>query len=933
METKVFRVLIREIFAGWVLLSLTDVLADPYILNTLIVLATGDETMAQLPTTPNYKVEFLERFARHTESVYSQRPKLLKVDLEWVISDQDYFYAFMQHLKATSHIHLLQFYKDIKLFQTKLLNPDLDSSEQAALLQEARDMYELYLSPRSLSAVPLDASIAAELHDILHSAHSIKRQARDMYELYLSPRSLSAVPLDASIAAELHDILHSAHSIKRNTMRTLAAMSQQARDMYQLYLSPRSLSAVPLDASIAAELHDILHSAHSIKRNTMRTLAAMSQQARDMYELYLSPRSLSAVPLDASIAAELHDILHSAHSIKRNTMRTLAAMSQQARDMYELYLSPRSLSAVPLDASIAAELHDILHSAHSIKRPQERLLQTALKLGNRLKGALRPQTIDGQVLDCFTNSEDSEGDGGENMDILKYLESLANEDSLREQDLSTYKVVLTNVETRLQAPPRRGTVRVFTLAVHRAAPGAAPRLWALDRSEHDFHLLRAKLLEFHGDKLLHELALPSRSYLRSVVVELMFTLAALGAAPRLWALDRSEHDFHLLKAKLLEFHGDKLLHELALPSRSYLRSVVELMFTLAALGAAPRLWALDRSEHDFHLLRAKLLEFHGDKLLHELALPSRRDNSPMETLRYKYEDFLQRLLQKSLLQTSELLHLFLTVDGDFSMVVQASTLNANSSDLANIYQSVTHKLRKEKGQHLESFLKNLLVSSDIDRYQALKQGTARDVEEAIEVSEEADTIPLQRPRRARDITDSVFGDNFGVPPSACHSGDIRHQNAVCGFTQCAMFLLVKVVKARGFVTAIAGSVFCVTRELVDDAFDALLNKALCRLLSERRLAHLIRLGHGLLFGKKASTPRTDPARQRELARTQLLQSIPSPAVLIAGNGLPVAVHKAFEIIQRPQLNKQLVYNLLDLCLMELFPELGASTEPSKEPKS
>jgi sorting nexin-14 len=91
----------------------------------------------------------------------------------------------------------------------------------------------------------------------------------------------------------------------------------------------------------------------------------------------------------------------------------------------------------------------------------------------------------------------------------------------------------------------------------------------------------------------------------------------------------------------------------------------------------------------------------------------------LETLRYKYEDFLQRLLQKSLLQTSELLHLFLTVDGDFSMVVQASTLNANSNDIANIYQSVAHKLRKEKGQHLESFLTNLLVSSDMERYQAL----------------------------------------------------------------------------------------------------------------------------------------------------------------------------------------------------------------------
>lgn len=107
------------------------------------------------------------------------------------------------------------------------------------------------------------------------------------------------------------------------------------------------------------------------------------------------------------------------------------------------------------------------------------------------------------------------------------------------------------------------------------------------------------------------------------------------------------------------------------------------------------------------------------KLHYKFSYFTFRDNSPLETLRYKYEDFLQRLLQKSLLQTSELLRIFLTEDGDFSIVVQASTLNATSSDLGNIYHSVAHRLRKEKGQHLESFMRNLLVSSDIERYQAL----------------------------------------------------------------------------------------------------------------------------------------------------------------------------------------------------------------------
>lgn len=70
-----------------------------------------------------------------------------------------------------------------------------------------------------------------------------------------------------------------------------------------------------------------------------------------------------------------------------------------------------------------------------------------MKLGNRLKSALKAQTIDGQVLDLFTNAEDAESI--DNVDILKYLDSMAAEQTLGGQDLSNYKVVLTNVETRL----------------------------------------------------------------------------------------------------------------------------------------------------------------------------------------------------------------------------------------------------------------------------------------------------------------------------------------------------------------------------------------------------------------------------------------------------------------------------------------------------
>lgn len=74
----------------------------------------------------------------------------------------------------------------------------------------------------------------------------------------------------------------------------------------------------------------------------------------------------------------------------------------------------------------------------------------------------------------------------------------------------------------------------------------------------------------------------------------------------------------------------------------------------------------------------------------------------------KYEDFLKRLLQKPSLRGSDLLHTFLTAEDDFTVVISTST---QIQDIGNIYQSVAHKLRKEKGQHLDSFMSTFLLST------------------------------------------------------------------------------------------------------------------------------------------------------------------------------------------------------------------------------
>ena len=57
-----FSVLIRELLSGWILLPITDVLADPAIVNSLLLLFLDNYTLSQYPNRPPTRVAFLARF-------------------------------------------------------------------------------------------------------------------------------------------------------------------------------------------------------------------------------------------------------------------------------------------------------------------------------------------------------------------------------------------------------------------------------------------------------------------------------------------------------------------------------------------------------------------------------------------------------------------------------------------------------------------------------------------------------------------------------------------------------------------------------------------------------------------------------------------------------------------------------------------------------
>lgn len=121
----------------------------------------------------------------------------------------------------------------------------------------------------------------------------------------------------------------------------------------------------------------------------------------------------------------------------------------------------------------------------------------------------------------------------------------------------------------------------------------------------------------------------------------------------------------------------------------------------------------------------------------------------MEYRKAKYEEFIQKLLLKPTLRGSELLHTFLTNETDFTAIASSTVL---VGDLGNIYQSVAQKLRKEKGQNLDSFMNTFVLSTGKTK---AKLEWGEQVEESLVENDYVLKIPKM-------INNDVFGDNFGI---------------------------------------------------------------------------------------------------------------------------------------------------------------------------
>lgn len=163
--------------------------------------------------------------------------------------------------------------------------------------------------------------------------------------------------------------------------------------------------------------------------------------------------------------------------------------------------------------------------------------------------------------------------------------------------------------------------------------------------------------------------------------------------------------------------------------------------------AEDKSWTVLRRDQDFYALRARLMEFHGDRELNDSPLPTRK-NPSLVSNRQRYQDFLQKLLAKPTLRSSELLHTFLTVPN-----LKPYFSNISTPDIGILYQSMAHKLRKEKGQHLDKFMNTFLASTNVKSEHAADLG----------VEPTNDQSLSETRRKGRDLkSGSPFGNNLDL---------------------------------------------------------------------------------------------------------------------------------------------------------------------------
>ncbi|CAD6221169.1 GSCOCG00005067001-RA-CDS [Cotesia congregata] len=324
-------------------------------------------------------------------------------------------------------------------------------------------------------------------------------------------------------------------------------------------------------------------------------------------------------------------------------------------------------------------------------------------------------------------------------------------------------------------------------------------------------------------------------------------------------------------------------------------------------------WSVLRRDQDFHTLRSRLLEFHGDREMNDSPLPTRKNQYvSLAANRQRYEDFLQKLLAKPTLRSSELLYIFLTVP-NFKPYFN----NYSTPDIGVLYQNVAHKLRKEKGQNLDKFMNVFLASTVVETEQV-----------NLGIDPINDNNFGEPTTKGKDLLAGPFENNLNI-------SDVDQQNLpfivpkkhhVKGACYCIAEAVDSLLNVSSSISTCVWLAASLLHLNLDPFCSKYLDKTLAKLLSGGRAAMVIKLLHNVMFGSKSTRKNLSTIIQDDEkylgAKEGLHNLLPKWFFVLRNDSWCELMDSLLDPLQNAPLNKHLAYVLIDQIVLTLFPELS-----------
>ncbi|XP_075874098.1 sorting nexin-14-like isoform X4 [Nelusetta ayraudi] len=335
-----------------------------------------------------------------------------------------------------------------------------------------------------------------------------------------------------------------------------------------------------------------------------------------------------------------------------------------------------------------------------------------------------------------------------------------------------------------------------------------------------------------------------------------------------------------------------------------------------AVGHETEHWSVYRRYLEFYVLESKLTEFHGS--FPDAQLPSKRIIGPknyefLTSKREEFQEYLQKLLQHPELSNSQLLADFLSPHSVESQFLDKMLPDVN---LGKIIKSVPSKLIKEKGQHLEPFIQSFFNSCESPKPKPSRP-----------------ELTILSPTSENDK--KLFNDLFKNNANRSDVAEKRHnQNyflemiTVEGVYDYLMYVGRVVFHVPDWLHHLLMTGRILFKNTLEAYTDYYLQYKLNQVVQEHRLVSLITLLRDAVFCE-SSPSRSSHDRQRRAKKTfeEMMSYIPDFVGKCIGEDAKYeGVRLLFDGLQQPVLNKQLTYVLLDIAILELFPELNKQVQ-------